>query len=201
VALNWGELGCRIALSVDSATSGERGNIAAIDDAHSVNEAESDAVREATIRWHDEAFFNRRNDAKRGGRVVMGQRVYRHDLIGHLLDRGGWVELRIPGEFEPDRRCVTCLPWQAPRTLAGELKRSELFGPEQVAEAKANLGGLGYAAQHQQNPKARERSVFKKERLRHYTRSGIRHGTCAPVHSSTPASPGGKSRGQPRPTD
>jgi predicted phage terminase large subunit-like protein len=178
--------GFRIALSVDSSTTGERGDITVIDDPHNVKQAESDAVRDGTIRWHDEAFFNRVNDPKRAGRVVMGQRVHHRDLIGHLLARGGWEELRIPEEFEPARRCKTALGWCDPRSGPGELMRPERFGPAEVAEARSTMGGLAYSAQHQQNPTPREGSAFKREWLRHYTRYGT--GYCCGTNNGSPTS-------------
>jgi predicted phage terminase large subunit-like protein len=165
--------GYRISLSVGSATTGERGDLTVIDDPHNVTEAESEASRLATLRWHDEAFYNRINDARRGGRVVIGQRVHHRDLIGHLLAQGGFEELRIPEEFEADRRCATSIGWADPRTEEGELMRPERFGPAQVAEAKRRLGATAYGAQHQQNPTPREGALFRKDWLaRRFTPTG-----------------------------
>jgi phage terminase large subunit-like protein len=153
--------GYRLALSVDSGTTGEGGDITLIDDPHNVTEAESEATRLATLRWHDEAFYNRLNDAKSGARVIIGQRVHPGDLIGHVLAQGGFEELRIPEEFEAGRRCVTSLGWSDPRTAEGDLLRPGRFGPKEVADAKQRLGSYGYAAQHQQRPTPREGGLYK----------------------------------------
>jgi predicted phage terminase large subunit-like protein len=155
--------GYRLALSVGSGTTGEGGDITVIDDAHNVVEAESDAVREATIRWHDEAFYNRLNDAKTGGRVVIGQRVHERDLIGHLLNGSEFEELRIPEEFEEACRCTTSLGWTDPRKQDGELLRPERFGPEEVKRAKTQLGTYGYSAQYQQRPVPRGGGMFRRD--------------------------------------
>jgi predicted phage terminase large subunit-like protein len=166
--------GYRVSLSVGSATTGERGSFTLIDDAHNVIEAESDTKREAVIRWHDEAFFNRINDYKMGGRVVIGQRTAQMDLIGHLIKMGGFEELRIPEEFEATRRCTTRIGWSDPRTEDGTLMRPVLFGPEQVKEARKRLGSIAYAAQYQQNPVPREGAMFKSAwfRATRYTYTG-----------------------------
>jgi phage terminase large subunit-like protein len=155
--------GYRIALSVGSATTGERGDVTLVDDPHNVREADSEAVRIGTLQWHDEAFYNRLNDPKRGGRVIMGQRVHEQDLTGHLLARGGWEELRIPEEYEPDRPCRTAIGWEDPRREAGELMRPERFGLAERDDAKATLGAVAYAAQHQQRPTPRGGAAFQEE--------------------------------------
>jgi hypothetical protein len=158
--------GYRIALSVDSGTTGEGGDVTVIDDPHNVAEAESEAVRLATLRWHDEAFYNRLNDAKTGARVVIGQRVHVDDLIGHVLRQGGFEELRIPEEFEADRRSTTPVGpkgWADPRTADGELMRPERFGPAEVDATKVRLGSYGFAAQHQQRPVPRSGGMFRRE--------------------------------------
>ncbi len=153
--------GFRVTASVDGGTTGERGQFTLIDDAHNVREAESAAVRLGTIDWHDQAFFNRVNDARLGGRVVIGQRVHHDDLIGHLRRSGDWVELLLQEEYDPRERCATPIGWSDWRTEPGQLLRPEVFGPEQTAEAKRTLGSAGYLAQHQQRPVPREGAIFK----------------------------------------
>jgi hypothetical protein len=155
-------LGWRKCVSVQSGTTGEHGDRLVIDDPHNVKDVESDQVRRETLRWHDHAWFNRVNDARRSSRVVIAQRTHHEDLMGHLEKRGDYVVLRIPEEFEVERRCVTSIGWKDPRTEDGELMRPERFGPEQVAEAKRTLGSLGYAAQHQQRPAPKQGALFKR---------------------------------------
>lgn len=154
--------GYRVSTSPTAGTTGERSTYTLVDDPHNVREAESLAVRQGVILWHDEAFFNRINDARLGGRVVLGQRVHSNDLIGHLKAQGGWEVLTIPEEFEKAHCCRTSLGWSDWRVEDGELMRPERFGPEQVAEAKKKLGNYAYAAQHQQRPVPREGALFKR---------------------------------------
>ena len=169
-------LGWRKCVSVQSGTTGEHGDRLVIDDPHNVKDVESDQVRRETIRWHDHAWFNRVNDAMRSSRVVIAQRTHHDDLMGHLERRGDYEVLRIPEEFEADRRCSTSIGWSDPRTDDGELMRPERFGPEQVEEAKRTLGSLGYAAQHQQRPAPKQGALFKrawwKDRARYELQDG-----------------------------
>ncbi len=161
-------LGWRRCVSVQSGTTGEHGDRLVIDDPHNVKDVESDQVRRETLRWHDHAWFNRVNEPMRSSRVVIAQRTHHEDLLGHLEKRGDYEVLRIPEEFEADRRCATSIGWQDPRAEDGELMRPERFGPEQVAEARRTLGSLGYAAQHQQRPAPKQGALFKRGWFRRY---------------------------------
>jgi hypothetical protein len=163
-------------VSVQSGTTGEHGDRLVIDDPHNVKDVESDAMRQETVRWHDQAWFNRVNDAMRSSRVVIAQRTHHEDLMGHLERRGDYEVLRIPEEFEADRRCVTSIGWSDPRREDGELMRPDRFGPEQVAEAKKTLGSLGYAAQHQQRPAPKGGALFKRDWWKNRARFELRDG-------------------------
>lgn len=156
--------GGRIGVSVGAGTTGEKGDILAIDDPHNVTEVESDTVRKGTIQWWDEAFYNRSNDLQRGPHVVIGQRTHWDDLQGHLIEQGGedLVWLNIPEEFEADQKCRTPL-WTDPRTREGELMRPERFGPREVKKTQKRLGLYGYAAQHQQRPTPRSGGTFQRQ--------------------------------------
>src|SRR5262249_61190429 len=61
--------GWREITSVNGETTGNHVDRLVIDDAHNVKQIESEAVREGAIRWHDQAWFNRVNDAKKSSRV------------------------------------------------------------------------------------------------------------------------------------
>jgi phage terminase large subunit-like protein len=122
------------------------------------------------------------------GRVVMGQRVNEQDLTGHLLARGGWEELRIPEECEPDRPCRTAIGWEDPRREAGELMRPERFGPAERDDAKATLGAVAYAAQHQQRPTPRGGTAFREEWWREWQPHGTGYnlaGRIIPDHDAS----------------
>jgi hypothetical protein len=47
--------GARVVTSTDAGTTGEKGDVLAIDDPHNVSEVESDTMRGSVIRWFDEA--------------------------------------------------------------------------------------------------------------------------------------------------
>ncbi len=112
--------GYRLSTSVGGAATGEGGDRIICDDPHNVQEAESDAIRKATLDWFDVVMSTRANDPKTVGRVVVMQRCHQQDLSGHLLEQGGWEHLCLPAEYE-GATCATSIGWSDPRTQQGEL--------------------------------------------------------------------------------
>jgi predicted phage terminase large subunit-like protein len=157
--------GHRISYSVSGKVTGKKGDRLVLDDPNDARRVRSAADREAVVRWHDDAFSGRMADERSTPEVVIGQRLHADDLIGHLLRRGGWVELRLPEEFDPARRTVTPI-FSDPRTDPGELLRPARFGPAQVAERVGVLGSAGFQAQHNQNPQAGVGKFFDRTRTR-----------------------------------
>jgi predicted phage terminase large subunit-like protein len=162
--------GFRMAASVDSGITGEGGDIIVYDDPHNVREAESEAVREATIEWYDQVMATRKNDPATAAEVLVMQRVHEADLAGHVLAEGGWEHLCLPMEYEPKRACVIHRKLEDgtlteerpdPRTEEGELLCPERFGPTEIADFKRRMGSRGYAGQMQQRPAPAEGGILK----------------------------------------
>lgn len=143
--------GYRIATSVRGLSTGEGGDFVGCDDPHNVIEGESDVKREQAIEWWDESMSSRLNDPKTGCRFVIMQRVHEHDLSGHLHETGGWVELILPMEFDPKRKCfIEVTGFTDPRTKEGELMWPEHIGKEEIDRLKTNMGTYAYANQFEQ---------------------------------------------------
>lgn len=158
------EGGYRIATSVGGSLTGEGANVIVVDDPHNTIEIESEAVRDSTIMWWDEAMSTRLNNLKTGAFVIVMQRLYENDLTGHVLDQGGdWVHLMLPMRYEPRRHCVTRLPFEDPRTEEGELLDPERVGPEELASLERHLGPFGVAGQLQQAPTPRGGGILKSD--------------------------------------
>ncbi len=102
--------GFRIATSVGGLGTGERGDRFLIDDPHNVLEAESEAVREATLQWFSEVVPTRLNDPLSAIVVIM-QRVHARDVSGLILRQElGYEWLCLPMEFEERHRSFTAVP-------------------------------------------------------------------------------------------
>ena len=151
--------GYRIATSVDGQLTGEGGDIILVDDAHNVREKESDVVRQSVLDWWDEAMSTRLNDPVTGAYVIIMQRVHHQDLVGHLLEKGGWEHLCLPARYETDHpsRSVHDM-----RTVDGELLWKNRFPEKTISELEQNLGTYGAAGQLQQRPAPRDGGMFRR---------------------------------------
>ncbi|QJX01245.1 Phage terminase, large subunit [Frigoriglobus tundricola] len=144
--------GHRISYSVNARVTGKKGDVLIVDDANDARKVHSKAERDNVIRWHDDAFSGRMADEKTSPEVIVGQRTHKDDLIGHCLRKPGWVQLRLPERYNPDRRCVTPIGHSDPRTAIGELLRPARFGEKEVADRIGTLGSVGFLTQHDQEP-------------------------------------------------
>jgi hypothetical protein len=100
--------GHMIATSVGGSITGKGGDFIVVDDLQNPEMAESAAARETVNRFFDETLASRLDDKRRGRIVVIQQRTHQADLTGHLLERGGWIQLSLPALFE--RRMTISLP-------------------------------------------------------------------------------------------
>jgi predicted phage terminase large subunit-like protein len=148
-----------------SSLTAKRGDRLTIDDPHSVDGAESDVEREKAVRRFIEGGQNRLNDQVKSAIVIVMQRLHERDLTGELLARElGYEHLMIPMEFEPERRCVTSIGWQDPRSYDGELMDPVRF-PREIVERELKASDYSYAGQYQQRPAPREGGMFKVDQI------------------------------------
>lgn len=169
--------GWKVATSVGGVGTGERGDRVLLDDPHNVKEAESDIVREGTVRWFREAMSNRLNDQEAGAIVVIMQRVHEEDVSGVILSLGlDYVHLCIPMEYDPDRAVLddgspvtTPIGWTDPRYDEDdpESARDALAWPERwsarvIEKLKAEVGPFAWASQYQQSPEARGGGILQR---------------------------------------
>lgn len=152
--------GSRTCRAFNSLTGG-RGDRVIIDDPHSVKTAESEKVRDETIKTFLEAVPHRINTSESAIVVIM-QRLHEGDVSGVILSHNlGYVHLMLPMEFEPERRCETLLGFRDPRMYEGELLAPERMDRNAVELLKRSLLGYGTASQLQQRPSPRGGLLFK----------------------------------------
>lgn len=191
--------GHRISYGVGAKVIGRKGDILVVDDANDAKKVHSPVEREAITQWHDFAFATRGTDERNSPEVVVGQRLHPGDLIGHLKKRGGFVELRLAEEYDPDRRCETPIGSGDPRHERGAWLRPNRFAEPEKREALSRLTRSNYEAQHNQNPRdPLEDSYFRRQSFGRYTDDGAGHwfspkrgkvekGLCQVVASVDPA--------------
>jgi predicted phage terminase large subunit-like protein len=149
--------GYRIATSVGGQLTGDGGDFVCIDDPHNVVDSDSEASRISTLEWWDQAIPTRLNDPKKGGFIIIMQRVHERDLSGHILKTARpneWDHLVLPAEYEakPLHPVSSSLGFRDPRTKEGELLWPDRFGAGELDTLKRSLGEYGAASQLQQRP-------------------------------------------------
>ncbi len=174
--------GYRMASSVDARATGYGADILIADDPHLVQEAESEDVREGTVRWWSETMPSRLNNRKTGAMIVVMQRVHEGDLSGHILAAGlGYVHFCVPMSYVPcnhvnawvNDKVVTFIGediekvddddifWVDRRHEDGELLWPNRFPASEVIKLEKELGPYAYAGQYQQTPAPRGGGIIR----------------------------------------
>jgi predicted phage terminase large subunit-like protein len=158
--------GYRIATSVGGTATGEGGSRLILDDPHGAQDAQSDAMRGASIEWFDQVWSTRLNNPKTDSMVVVMQRLHEKDVSGHILnDLKGWEHICIPAEWDGKSR-KTFLGSYDPRKVEGELICPERFGHDEIELLKVSLGVYGSAGQLQQRPSPAGGGIIKVDHFR-----------------------------------
>lgn len=163
--------GSRFATSSAGKATGEGGDHIICDDPHNVKDVSSDrdAKRLAVLEWWRNAIPSRLNDPKRGGFIIVAQRVHQADLSGDVLEReDDWVHLCLPAEYEGKVYARTPLGFVDPRTQLGELLWPEQFGAEELSRIKESMLPSEYSGQYQQEPAPPGGYIFKWDWFRFY---------------------------------
>jgi len=162
------KFGFREAAAAGSIT-GSRGDYVLIDDPASVEGAASEATRNSTKDWFLEAVPTRLNNPKKSVIIVIMQRLHQEDVSGIILERNlGYEHLCLPMEFDPNRKCVTSIDFEDPRTEDGELLFQKRFPRDVVERDKLVMGPYAAAGQLQQSPAPRGGGIIKREWWRLY---------------------------------
>ena len=155
--------GRRLALSVGGAVTGRGADIIIIDDPLKPEEAASDTCRKDVNDWYDGTLASRLNDQRRGGIVIVMQRVHQDDLVGHVLQQEAWEHLRFPAIAEEDEALAYMTCW-GPRTF--RRRKGDPLHPERqplnlLDGLKRKIGNYFFAAQYQQRPAPLEDGFVK----------------------------------------
>ena len=159
--------GWRFAASVGKGITGRRGDRIIVDDPHSVENVESDVVRERALRWFFETLSSRFNKLDESALVVIMQRVHDRDLSGAILAADlDYEHLCLPMEYELDHPHKST-HFVDPRTEEGELLWPARFSARAVDEQKETFrawgGSYAEAGQLQQRPVPRGGGMFKRD--------------------------------------
>ena len=155
--------GWRQATSAGSIT-GARADFVIIDDAHSVEGANSDQQRQTTVDWFLEAVPTRVNNPDRSSIIVVMQRLHQGDISGEILDRQlGYDHIMLPMLYDPLRDLPTKLGYSDIRTQPGELLFPDRFPKDVVDRDRKIMGEYAFAGQMQQEPAPRGGGIIRSE--------------------------------------
>jgi predicted phage terminase large subunit-like protein len=152
--------GYRLATSVGGTLTGRGGNFIIIDDPMKPQDAASEAARESTKQWYSNTLLTRLDDKVADAIVVVMQRLHMDDLVGHLLEQGGWRHLNLPAIAESEHR-VQLGPGRYHLRRLDDLLHPEREPQEVLEEAEHSMGSLNFAAQYQQEPVAEGGNLIK----------------------------------------
>lgn len=140
--------GYREAAGLDAGLTGTGGDIIILDDANNVKDQSDIALENALDVWQN-ILPTRFNDFKTGRLINVQQRTNERDISGYIINhqKGEFVNLILPMEFESAHRCVTVPTkrtggkrWQDWRQKDGELLVPDRIGAIELASLKRALG-------------------------------------------------------------
>lgn len=147
-------------MTVVTGATGTGGNYLIVDDPHSVEEALSDAERQAGVTKFREGLMSRLDNPQSDKVVLVMQRLHDSDVAGEMLKDGGWTHLCLPAEAE--KRTKIFMPLSK---TTWTRKKSNLLDatrlPQSILKSKkVELGSRAYAGQYQQEPAPPTGNIF-----------------------------------------
>src|SRR5262245_40355828 len=143
--------GSRLTTSVGGTLTGRGGDLLIIDDPLKPQDAHSESARESLKQWFSSTLLSRLDHKSQGSIIVVMQRLHPDDLVGHLLEQGGWTHLNLPAIAETDCRISLGMNRYHHRRL-GDLLHPEREDQATLDDLKSTMGSMEFAAQYQQAP-------------------------------------------------
>jgi predicted phage terminase large subunit-like protein len=143
--------GSRLATSVGGTLTGRGGNLLIIDDPLKPKDAHSASARESLKQWYANTLLSRLDHKTEGSIIVVMQRLHPDDLVGHLLEQGGWAHLNLPAIAE-EESIVRLGSNRSHRRRVGDLLHPERESRAALDELKASMGSMEFEAQYQHAP-------------------------------------------------
>ena len=143
--------GFRLATSVGGTLTGRGGNLLIIDDPLKPQEAQSETARDNLWQWYTNTLLSRLDNKAEDAIVVVMQRLHVDDLVGHLLEHGGFEHLDLPAIAEVDEAIPLGPGRQHVRSI-GDVLHPEREPLPVLEEIKRAMGSLEFSAQYQQRP-------------------------------------------------
>jgi predicted phage terminase large subunit-like protein len=143
--------GSRLTTSVGGTLTGRGGNMLIIDDPLKPHDAQSESARESLKQWYSNTLLSRLDHKSEGSIIVVMQRLHPDDLVGHLLEQGGWQHLNLPAITESECS-ITLGNHRYHYRRIGDLLHPERENAAALHELKTSMGSMEFSAQYQQAP-------------------------------------------------
>jgi predicted phage terminase large subunit-like protein len=119
------------------------------------------------LEWYRSTLVTRPDKKKEARIVVVMQRVHQDDLVGYLLDQGGFEILNLPAVAQHDQL------FQLGRGRTYTRRAGELLNPAHepasvLLEIKRAMGPIAFSAQYQQCPLPHGGNIVKRKWLKTY---------------------------------
>jgi len=162
--------GTRMGTSIGGVLTGRGADILIIDDSAKPTDALSESARTSANEWYDNTLLSRLNDKQNGAIVIIAQRLHQDDLVGHVLEEGGWEVVSFPAIAEADEDMPIITPYGSRRFTrkAGEALHPAREPLDVLNQIKSTMGEYNFQAQYQQNPAPIGGAMIKTAWLRFY---------------------------------
>lgn len=155
--------GYRVAVGVGGGGTGYHPNGVLIDDPLKAAHWNSQVKLDECQDWYASTISNRLNNDPYI--IAFMQRLAREDLVGYLMELGGWETLCLPMHYvsvpanKNDLRPVPDPRDQ--RDVDGELLWPDVYGEDKIKELETAMGPVKSSGQLEQNPVPMEGAMFK----------------------------------------
>ena len=159
--------GTRLTTSIGGTLTGRGGNLLIIDDPLKPQDAQSESSRESVKQWYSNTLLSRLDHKSEGSIIVVMQRLHPDDLVGHLLEQGGWTHLNLPAIAETECSIALGNNRYHHRRI-GDLLHPERENEVALHELKTFMGSMEFSAQYQQAPVPLDGNLIKWSWFRFY---------------------------------
>ena len=156
-----------MATSVGGSATGKGGDRIIVDDLHNPHQADSDAQREAALRFFRETLSTRLDTPKTGAVVVVMQRLHEADLSARCLELG-YRHLCLPVEADVATDIVFPVSGRVVTREPGYLLWPAREGQTELAIQRRQLGSTAFDTQYQQRPAPAGGRLFKRAWFKFY---------------------------------
>jgi len=160
--------GRMISLGVGGSVTGKGGHRVVFDDLINPHQAESETVRETSLRFLDRTLMTRLDDPENGAMIGVEQRTHALDTTAHILKNAGWTHVSLPAIAEKKTTLVFPISKRVVVREEGALLSPGRVSLAKLEELKGSMGPRAFAAQMQQNPETEEGGLLKRSWWKHY---------------------------------